>query len=70
MIHSAFISIWGQRVGAVAWNEHDGTAAFEYDPGFLQTGLELAPITMPAGHGHRFRFVEHRNSTKIKVLQF
>lgn len=68
MIHSAFISIWGQRVGAVAWNERDGTAAFEYDPGFLQAGWELSPIMMPMRQTPRFRFAEHRNSSTFKGL--
>ncbi len=39
--------IWGKRVGAVALDPHLGYYAFEYDPQFVLSGIELAPLTMP-----------------------
>ncbi len=43
----AAVRLWGSTVGAVALDEGDDTAAFEYSPDFLQSGIELAPLTMP-----------------------
>lgn len=39
--------IWGMRVGAVARDPRSGFHAFEYDPRFVRTGIELAPLFMP-----------------------
>jgi len=39
--------IWGMRVGAVARDPRTGFYAFEYDPRFVRTGMELAPLFMP-----------------------
>lgn len=35
MITTAFIKIWDETVGAVAWNVETGMASFEYDPKFI-----------------------------------
>ncbi|MCB9231668.1 MAG: type II toxin-antitoxin system HipA family toxin [Bacteroidia bacterium] len=43
----ADIFIWGQKVGAVAWNELRGFARIEFNPGFEGSGLNLAPLQMP-----------------------
>lgn len=47
----AEVKIWGRVVGAVAWDEERGYATFEYDPGFRQSGLELAPLKMAVSDG-------------------
>jgi len=47
MITTAFIKIWDQTVGAVAWLESKGLASFEYDPKFVELGWELSPLKMP-----------------------
>lgn len=41
------VFVWGKRVGAVAHDPRVGYYAFEYDPEFRATGIELAPLTMP-----------------------
>jgi serine/threonine-protein kinase HipA len=41
------VHIWGKRVGAVALDPRLGFYAFEYDPAFVATGIELAPFAMP-----------------------
>jgi serine/threonine-protein kinase HipA len=41
------VRIWGQRVGALALDPRLNFYAFEYDPAFIRTGIELAPLTMP-----------------------
>jgi serine/threonine-protein kinase HipA len=43
----ARVNLWGDPVGAVAWDDDRGFAAFEYDPSFLRKQLEIAPLTMP-----------------------
>ncbi len=45
----AYVHLWGQRLGAVAWNEKRGCADFEYDPAFIKRGLEVSPLMMPLG---------------------
>jgi len=45
----AYVQLWGQQVGAVAWNQKRGCADFEYDPAFVKQGLQLAPLMMPLG---------------------
>jgi serine/threonine-protein kinase HipA len=41
------VQIWGELVGAVAWNEKTGVAGFEYDPEFKKLNWDLAPLKMP-----------------------
>ena len=41
------VRCWGSRVGAVALDERSGFYAFQYDPLWLERGIELAPATMP-----------------------
>lgn len=41
------VRIWGKTVGAVALDPKLGYYVFEYDPRFVTTGIELAPLTMP-----------------------
>jgi serine/threonine-protein kinase HipA len=41
------IQMWGQTIGAVNWDAENQSATFEYDRSFLNSGIEVAPITMP-----------------------
>ena len=43
--------LWGTTIGAVSWDDHRGYAAFEYDPAFLPSGRQVAPLTMPLAAG-------------------
>jgi serine/threonine-protein kinase HipA len=43
----AYVRLWDKLVGAVAWNEKNGYADFEYDPAFIRQGLEVSPLMMP-----------------------
>lgn len=47
----AEVRMWGSRVGAVRWDSDRGVASYEYDPTFLASGIELAPLMMPLGPG-------------------
>ena len=68
MIKTAFVNIWDKQLGAVAWNENDGTATFEYDQDFIQSGLDLSPIMMPIRETRQYRFPEHRNTSTFKGM--
>ena len=46
-VHAVEVRIWGQQVGAVALDPKLRYYAFEYSPGFIASGVELAPLTMP-----------------------
>ena len=41
------VKLWGMTVGYLAWDKRNSVAAFEYDPAFLEQGLDFAPFTMP-----------------------
>jgi serine/threonine-protein kinase HipA len=43
----AEVRLWGRAIGAVSLEEGARFSAFQYDPAFLASGIELAPITMP-----------------------
>lgn len=60
-MEAAEVKIWGRQVGAVAWDESTGSAAFEYSPAFKQLGWDLAPLKMPIGIAKtQFSFPELR----------
>ena len=44
----ANVILWGRRIGAVSWDETRALGVFQYDPAFLNAGIEVAPLTMPA----------------------
>jgi serine/threonine-protein kinase HipA len=48
----AAVELWGTRIGAVALTDSTGVAAFEYEPAFLASGIQLAPLTMPLEERH------------------
>ena len=51
----AEVKIWGEFVGAVAWDTDIGLATFEYEPKFKSLNWDLAPLKMPV-HKNRNRF--------------
>ena len=44
---NANVILWGRRIGAVSWDETRALGVFQYDPAFLNAGIEVAPLTMP-----------------------
>lgn len=46
---TAAVKLWGTRVGAVTYEAARELAFFEYDPAYLPSGIQLAPLTMPLG---------------------
>lgn len=43
----AEVRLWGRTIGAVALDRASDVASFEYDPAFVRSGIEIAPLTMP-----------------------
>lgn len=69
MINNAFVYVWNKRVGAIAWKPDAGIGAFQYDPAFLKSGINLAPILMPIQKGDvLYEFAENRDSSTFKGL--
>jgi serine/threonine-protein kinase HipA len=68
MIRTAYVNVWNTRAGAVAWDERDGTASFEFEPEFKETGLDVSPIAMPLNGARTYRFADHRNSSTFRGL--
>ena len=70
MINSAFINLWGERVGAIAWNAEKSIADFEFEPEFLTNGRDISPLKMPLDTGKRmiFSINELRGNQTFKGL--
>ena len=47
MSEVAEVRLWGTRIGAVALEPGEVHAAFQYDPQFLASGIEVSPLMMP-----------------------
>ena len=45
VIEAADVMLWGTRIGTVLW--HNNLGYFEYEKGFIGSGIELSPIKMP-----------------------
>lgn len=70
MITTAFVHLWNIRLGAIAWNADRGLASFEYDPTFLERGLNVSPIMMPIeqAEGKIYTFPDLVNISTYKGL--
>src|ERR1700684_223101 len=43
----AEVILWGTRIGVVELPDGEHIATFQYDPDFLPSGIEVAPLVMP-----------------------
>ncbi len=51
----AKVQLWGRTIGAVSLEEGRDVTAFEYDPQFARSGIQLSPLVMPlSGQIHQF----------------
>jgi len=70
-IKTAFVKIWGQTIGAVAWDESQEIASFEYEPKFKSKNIDLAPIKIPIRSNQKiFSFPELRPSKNSEYNTF
>ena len=71
-MNTAFVNIWGERVGAVYWDEKQRIAHFEYHPDFNEKKWDLSPIKMPFNVGEKiFSFPElhHRSASDLNSFK-
>jgi serine/threonine-protein kinase HipA len=52
----AEVLLWGTRIGAVSLPDDERAADFEYDPDFVASGIEPAPLEMPLEALRPYRF--------------
>lgn len=38
------VKLWEQNVGSLIWNEKQDIAAFQYEPKFLRSKLDISPL--------------------------
>lgn len=67
MVSTAFIKLWGKRIGAVAWDEAQGLGIFEYDKSFIAKKIDLSPLKMPLSK-RIYSFPELRDTSTFKGL--
>lgn len=53
------VKLWEQNVGSLIWNEKQDIAAFQYEPKFLRSKLDISPLMMPL-----------KKSSEDRVYQF
>jgi len=58
----AEVRMWGRTIGAVSLADDADVAAFEYDPAFAGSGIEISPLMMPLS-SRVYRFPELSKQT-------
>lgn len=48
---TARVKLWGRAIGAVTWLEDRQIGVFEYEPAFIASHIEIAPLTMKLAPG-------------------
>ena len=70
-MNTALVKIWGELVGAVAWDENTGIASFEYEPKFKRLNWDLSPLKMPINSTKKvFSFPELRKNKDTEYDTF
>jgi len=55
---TATVRLWGTTIGYASMAHDESFARFEYDPEFVEMGIDLAPLMMPTKIGKIYRFPE------------
>jgi len=55
---TATVSLWGTVIGYVSMDDQERYARFEYDPDFVNLGIEIAPLMMPARSNRIYQFAD------------
>lgn len=70
-MNTAFVKIWGELVGAVAWDDSRGIATFEYDSKFKSYNWDIAPLQIPiASDKKTFEFPALRKKSDAALDTF
>ena len=58
------ISLYGRTVGYASWDNSRGSASFEFEPKFINSGLNVSPLIMPLAKskGRVYNFPENINN--------
>lgn len=64
---TADVMIWGSRAGVLLWDEDSNMATFEFDPSFVKSGIDLAPIKMPLGDLQKGRLIYNFSGVPAKT---
>ena len=63
------VRIWNHKVGALALEPKSGFYAFEYDPKFIRSGIQLAPLEMPlAQDPYIFTYLPESTYNRLPAL--
>lgn len=67
---TAYVNLWNNRIGAVAWNSERGLGTFQFDPSFITSNLDIAPLKIPLREvrNQPKNFPELRNSIAFRGL--
>lgn len=60
---NAEVILWGERIGAIAWDERRNMAVFRYDENFASKSIEPSPLMMPVVRNKNYEFPELRSNT-------
>ncbi len=52
----AAVKLWGREIAAVSWDTARNYAFFEYDREFAESGIQIAPLTMPLSSTEIYSF--------------
>ncbi|MEQ5790697.1 type II toxin-antitoxin system HipA family toxin [Muricauda sp. NFXS6] len=47
MVDVIGVTLWGENIGALSWDDDRNLGSFEFQPGFISKGLNVSPIHMP-----------------------
>lgn len=59
------VKIWDKIVGSLIWNDKNNVAAFQYEPKFLSSKLDISPVIMPlkkSAEDRVYQFLQNRNA--------
>lgn len=48
---TASVRLYGTTIGGISWDPARELGTFAYDPAFIRSGIEVAPVQMPLGEG-------------------
>ncbi len=64
-MNTAYVKIWGELAGAIAWDEKNGIASFEYEPKFKRWGWDLSPLKMPITDNRKVYYFPELRRNKL-----
>ena len=66
----AEVKIWGIVVGYISWNDKSKTGSFEFERKFLNSGLDIAPLSMPVSEINPSGIYTRASTSDIDYLTY